>query len=39
MGKTTRSFSYDLYQMPYDYTMEVTNIFREARSERVPEEL
>ena len=25
VGKTTRSFSYDLNQIPYDYTVEVTN--------------
>ena len=24
-GKTTRSFRYDLNQIPYDYTVEVTN--------------
>ena len=28
VGKTTRSFRYDLYQIPYDYTVEVTNRFR-----------
>ena len=27
--KTTRSFRYDLNQIPYDYTVEVTNRFRE----------
>ena len=27
-GKTTRSFRYDLYQIPYDYTVEVTNRFK-----------
>ena len=27
--KTTRSFRYDLHQIPYDYTVEVTNRFRE----------
>ena len=26
--KTTRSFSYDLNQIPYDYTVEVTNRFK-----------
>ena len=26
--KTTRSFRYDLNQIPYDYTMEVTNKFK-----------
>ena len=25
VGKTTRPFSYDLNQIPYDYTVEVTN--------------
>ena len=25
VGKTTRSFKYDLNQIPYDYTVEVTN--------------
>ena len=40
VGKTTRPFRYDLNQIPYDYTVEVTN-----RSEgldlinRMPEEL
>ena len=28
VGKTTRPFSYDLNQIPYDYTMEVTNRFK-----------
>ena len=27
VGKTTRSFRYDLNQVPYDYTVEVTNRF------------
>ena len=27
MGKTTRLFKYDLNQIPYDYTVEVTNRF------------
>ena len=27
VGKTTRPFRYDLHQIPYDYTVEVTNIF------------
>ena len=26
--KTTRSFRYDLNQIPYDYTVEVTNRFK-----------
>ena len=28
VGKTTRPFRYDLNQIPYDYTVEVTNTFR-----------
>ena len=28
VGKTTRSFSYDLHQIPYNYTVEVTNRFK-----------
>ena len=28
VGKTTRSFSYDLSQIPYDYTVEVRNRFK-----------
>ena len=27
VGKTTRPFRYDLYQIPYDYTVEVKNRF------------
>ena len=27
VGKTTRPFRYDLSQIPYDYTVEVTNRF------------
>ena len=27
-GKTTRPFSYDLNQIPYDYTVEVTNRYK-----------
>ena len=38
--KTTRLFRYDLSQIPYDYTVEVTNRFRELYLiDRVPEEL
>ena len=37
VGKTTRPFRYDLNQIPYDYTVEVTNRFK--GSDRVPEEL
>ena len=29
VGKTTRPFRYDLNQIPYDYTVEVTNRFKE----------
>ena len=29
LGKTTRSFRYDLIQIPYNYTVEVTNRFEE----------
>ena len=40
VGKTTRSFRYDLNQIPYDYTVEVTNRFKGlALIIRVPEEL
>ena len=38
--KTTRPFKYDLNQIPYDYTVEVTNRFKGLDLiERVPEEL
>ena len=39
MGKTTRPFRYDLNQIPYDYTVEVTNRIKGIRSDRVPGEL
>ena len=40
VGKTTTSFRYDLNQIPYDYTMEVTNRFKGLDLiDRVPEEL
>ena len=29
VGKTTRPFRYDLNQIPYDYTVEATNRFKE----------
>ena len=29
VGKTTRPFRYDINQMPYNYTVEVTNKFKE----------
>ena len=39
-GKTTRPFRYDLNQIPYDYTVEMTNRFKGLDLvERVPEEL
>ena len=28
VGKTTRQFRYELNQIPYDYTVEVTNGFK-----------
>ena len=28
VGKTTRPFRFDLYQIPYNYTMEVINRFK-----------
>ena len=28
VGKTARPFKYDLNQIPYDYTVEVTNRFK-----------
>ena len=38
--KTTRSFRYDLNQIPYDYTVEVTYRFKGLdQVDRVPEEL
>ena len=40
IGKTARPFRYDLSQIPYDYTVEVTNRFKELDPiDRVPEEL
>ena len=40
VGKTTRPFRYDLNQIPYDYTVEVTNRFKGlGLVDRVPEEL
>ena len=40
VGKTTRPFRYDLNQIPYDYTVEETNKFKElGLIDRVPEEL
>ena len=38
--KTTKPFRYDLNQIPYDYTVEVRNRFKELDLiDRVPEEL
>ena len=40
MGKTTRPFRYDLNQIPYDYTVEVTNRFKVGDLiDRLPDEL
>ena len=39
IGKTTRSFRYDLNQIPYDYTVEVRNRFMALDLiDRVPDE-
>ena len=40
VGKTARPFRYDLNQIPYDYTLEVTSRFKGFDLiQRVPEEL
>ena len=40
VGKTTRPFRYDVNQIPYDYTVEVRNRFKELDLiDRVPDEL
>ena len=40
VGKTIRPFRYDLNQIPYDYTVEVSNRFKGLdRIDRVPDEL
>ena len=40
VGNTTRPFRYDLTQIPYDYTVAVTNRFKGLDLiDRVPEEL
>ena len=40
VGKTSRPFSYDLNQIPYDYTVEVRNRFKGLDLiDRAPEEL
>ena len=39
VGKTTKPFSYDLNQILYDYTVEVTNRFKGLDlADRIPEE-
>ena len=39
-GKTSRSFRYDLNQIPYDYSVEMTNRFKGLDLiDRMPEEL
>ena len=40
VGKTTRPFRYDVNQIPYDYTLEVSNRFKGLDlMDRVPDEL
>ena len=40
VGKTTRAFRYDLNQIPYNYTVEVTSKFKGlGLIDRMPEEL
>ena len=40
VGKTTRPFRYDLYQIPYDYTVEVRNRLKGLDLiDRMPDEL
>ena len=40
VGETTRTFRYDLNQIPFDYTVEVKNRFKGLDLiDRVPEEL
>ena len=40
VGTTTRLFRYGLYQIPYDYTVEVRNRFKGLDlMDRVPDEL
>ena len=40
VGKTTRPFRYDLNQIPYNFTVEVRNRFKELDlRDRVPDEL
>ena len=39
VGKTTRPFRYDLNQITYNYTVEVTKEIQGIRSDRLPKEL
>ena len=40
VGKTTGAFRYDLYQIPYDYTVEVTNRIKGLHLiDRLPEDI
>ena len=39
MGKTTRSFKYDLNQITYEYTVEATNRFKGLELVELPEVL
>ena len=40
VGETTRPFRYDLNQIPYDYTVEVRNRFKQLDLiDRVPDEI
>ena len=39
VGGKTKPFRYDVNQIPYDYTVKVTNRFKGIRSERMPAEL
>ena len=40
LGKTTRPFRYDLNQIPYDFTVKVTNRFKGLDlMDRIPDEL
>ena len=40
VGKTTRPFTYDLTQIPYDYTVKVTNRYKGLDLiDRVPDEI
>ena len=40
VGKTTRPFRYDINQIPYNYTVEVTNKFKGLDLiDRLPDEL